>query len=252
MAKEPSDLLSGAEVGDSAFARLTAAVLWFIVLGLLAIVTSLPGYAVALFLGRSLSNLPFLILCLIPVGPSASALLFAWRRRQIDGPDLSPARRYWRGYRLNARDVLAWWIPALVVIAARVFVVLHIGATAGPAQTGWVVLALVILLTLVACHLIVVTSLFSFRLRDAIRLSLYASIRHWPVTLGYACLLAAMAGLTWSLGEWLVALAGSILGLWWLKLAGPVIATITSRFVLVEPDQAGGEPEPTEPKPALS
>lgn len=240
MAKK-SDLTQGAEVGGSAFAQLTAWVLWFVVLDALTILASLPGFIVAIFLDRSLGNLPLLVLCLLPVGPAAAALLFAWRRRDVDGPDLSPARHFWRGYRLNAVDVLKWWVPYLLIIAAMVFICLNAALIGWPSGTVWMFAGLAVILTLLAGHLMVITALFSFRTRDALRLCVVFAIRHWRVTLGDACLLAAMVLLTRWLGEWATALAASVIGFWWLRLARPSIADAMENFVRPVEDVVAGD-----------
>ncbi|MCL2316785.1 MAG: DUF624 domain-containing protein [Actinomycetia bacterium] len=238
MAGRPSDLLSGAEVGGSAFARVTAFVLWFVVLDALIVLACVPGFVVSVFLDRATGNLPLLVLCLLPAGPAVASVLFAWHRRDVEGPDLAPGARFWRGYRLNLRDVLAWWVPYVLLMALMTFIALNLGAVGWPAEVAWVFAGLALLITLVAGHLLVVTALFSFRTRDAVRLAAFLAIRHWRVTLADACVLAALVLVTRWLGEWVVALVAALVVFWWLRLAAPVIANLMDEFV-----DAGDHPD---------
>jgi uncharacterized membrane protein YesL len=235
MAKKPSDLLSGSEVGGSAFAQVTTSILWFMMLTGLIIVASLPGFILGLFLAPTPGNLPLAFACLLFVGPAASAALFAWRRRDLDGPDLVPGGHFWRGYRLNVADVLKWWVPYLLLLATMTFVSVNIQASGWPPELVWVFVVIAAILTLVAGHMIVITSLFSFRTRDTARLSLLFLFKHWRTTLADACLLVGMGLLTRWPGEWAVAIFSSVFALWWLRLARAEIEDATANFVHQEP-----------------
>ena len=242
MAKKPSELLNGSDVGGSAFAQVTAGILWFMMLTGLIVLTSLPGFVAGFFLAPVPNNLPLAFLCLLPVGPAASAALFAWRRRDVDGPDLIPGGHFWRGYRLNALDVLKWWVPYLVLLAVMSFVGLNIHVSGWPPQLVWVFVVIAALLTLVAGHMMVVTSLFSFRTTDATRISLLFVFKHWRTTLADAVLLVAMGMLTRWPGGWIVAIFSSVFAFWWLRLARAEIDTVMAQFIPHEPDD---EADPT-------
>jgi len=247
MAKKPSDLLNGSTVGGSAFAQVTAGILWFMMLTGLIILTSLPGFVAGFFLAPVPGNLPLAFLCLLPVGPSASAALFAWRRRDVEGTDLIPGGHFWRGYRLNALDVLKWWVPYLLLLAVIAFVSVNISVSGWPPQLVWAFVVIAVLLTLIAAHLMVVTSLFSFRTIDAVRISLLFVFKHWRATLAYACLVAAMGLLTRWPGDWVIAVFSSVFAFWWLRLARAEIDNVMTQFVPPQPstdDPAGnGWPE---------
>jgi len=247
MAKKPSDLLSGSDVGSSAFAQVTSSILWFMMLSGLIIVTSLPGFVLGLFLAPVPGNLPLVFGCLLFVGPAASAALFAWRRRDVDGPDLIPGGHFWRGYRLNAVDVLKWWVPYLLLLGVMAFVSVNIQASGWPPELVWVFVVVAVILTLIAGHMMVITSLFSFRTRDIARISLLFVFKHWRATLADACLLVAMGLLTRWPGEWVIAVFSSVLALWWLRLARAEIEDVTANFVKPEPGTAVAQDEGEEP-----
>lgn len=90
--------------------RVTGVTYWYLVVSLMLILTALPGLVPLALLDRSASNAPLAALCLLPIGPSLSAALFALHAR-ASADELVPARSFWRGYRLKAVDVLRVWTP---------------------------------------------------------------------------------------------------------------------------------------------
>jgi len=163
------------EIGRGPLSRWSAAVYWALVIELLVVLVSLPGLVALLLLDRSASNLPLAALCLVPLGPALGAATYAWRAYLAAAPDerdLAPASRFWRGYRLSWRDVLAWWVPTLVVLALLAVNVAHAGAVVGRA---WAVASLVVAVAVLvwAGNALVLSSLFAFRTRDVVRLAAY-------------------------------------------------------------------------------
>ncbi|MDR2895198.1 MAG: hypothetical protein LBV30_00865 [Propionibacteriaceae bacterium] len=238
-----SELLRGAEVGSSSFARLTAWLYWLMVLGVLFCLTTAPGWVISLFLGSDPSNLPYFFLCLLPFGPSVAALLFAWRRREMEGFDLRPARRFWRGYKLNALDVLRWWLPYLLLVALGSYVATHLDGTIFPLSLNWVMVGIGVVSALWAGHAMVVTALFSFRTRDVARLGAFLFIRRFPVTLLYLSLLAVVFATTYLSGIWLPLIASSVLSLLYYQSSRSAVDIITNQFVKADAteDDAGGD-----------
>jgi len=226
-----SELSKGAEVGKSAFARVTAMIYWLIMLEIMFIVFTSPGWVASLFLASVSSNVPLFVICLLPVGPAVAAMVFAWRRRQLEGPDLSPVARFWRGYRLNFADVLKWWVPLLIVVALGGFVAVNIRLTFLPAGMVWVFIGLGVLVGLWACHMLILTSVFSFRTRDAARLSMFFFFRCFPATLLYLSLLVICFGLTYLVGMWLPILVASILSTMYVRAAAATMSIATDRFI---------------------
>ena len=236
-----SELSKGEEIGRSAFARMTAMIYWAIVLEIMFIAATSPGLIASFFLPPDLSNLPLFAVCLLPFGPALSALVFAWRRRSID-PDLSPASRFWRGYRLNFADVMKWWVPFLILIVLGSFVATHLSLTFLPEGSVWLFAVLGVLACLWAGHMFILTSVFSFRTRDAARLSVYFFFRCFPATLLYLSLLVVCFALTYLVGVWLPVLCGSILAAMYVRAAHTEMYLATEQFTPhpeVEEDESG-------------
>jgi hypothetical protein len=215
------------EVGRGPLARGSAAVYWALVIEVLVVLTSLPGFVLVLALDRSTGNVPLVALAAVPFGPSLAAAVFAWRDylRALPGDrDLAPARHYWRGYRQNWRDVLLWWVPTLVVLA-----VLGVNASAGGAF-GAVSLVIAAAVLLWAGNALVLSSLFAFRTRDVARLAAYYLAAKPVSALGVLSLLVVAGAVAVVTTDWMLVLLASVLVLMLVRNAGPVVSDATARF----------------------
>jgi hypothetical protein len=220
------------EVGRGPLSRWSAAVYWALVVEVLVVLTSLPGFVLLLLLDRSAGNVPLVALAAVPFGPSLAGAVFAWRLYLRTPPvdrDLAPARHYWRGYRQNWRDVLLWWVPALVVLA-----VLGVNVTAGGAF-GTVSLVLVVALLVWAGNALVLSSLFAFRTRDVARLAAYYLAAKPVAALGVLSLLVVAVAVAVLATDWLLVLLASVLVAMLVRNAGPVVADATERFTHHDP-----------------
>ncbi|RPF23109.1 glycosyltransferase [Myceligenerans xiligouense] len=186
---------SATKFGTGPLARVTNTVYWYLVTGALMIVAALPGALPIQFLESSPGNAPVLALCLAPLAPAFAAGLFALRDRER-AEALTPARSFFRGYRLNWTDALRMAVPGLVFVAVGGMgagVVGDGGALAGDgvsilAAVPEVYLGLLILLgaalALWTMNAMVISALFSFRIQDVARLATYYLFARWRVTLG--------------------------------------------------------------------
>ena len=95
------------EFGTGPLSQLTGSVYRHAILAVSLGLACLPTLAVTTLLSGSTSNVPWVVLAQLPVAPALSAGLYAvrgWRR----GDDVGTGTLFWRGYRLNALDVLRW------------------------------------------------------------------------------------------------------------------------------------------------
>lgn len=217
------------EFGEGVLGRATALVYWHLVVELLLVVAVLPGALASLLLERTPGNALLFALCLLPVGPAVSAGLFALRdRTRAEG--LTPAASFWRGYRLNWKDALKVWVPAL---AAGVVVVLGLANVGAGGVPGWYAGVLVVVgagLALWAVNALVIVSFFGFRTRDSVRLAAHYLGARPLVTLGTLSLLVLAAGIVVLTTEAVLGLLAVV----WLALvlrnAQPVLADVEQRF----------------------
>ncbi|MFF8973045.1 hypothetical protein [Streptomyces sp. NPDC014995] len=219
-----------ADFGTGTLSRAAALVHTLLTVEALFLATAAPGLAGLLLLGPDPANLPLAALCLLPLGPAASAAVYALHHRSHDLTDLHPARVYRRGLRLNALPALKLWTPLLAWLTVIAFTLTHFAATELP---GWwaVLLGVIgVACLLWGAHALVLTSLFAFRARDTARLAGYFLLRHGRATLAAASLLVLAGAMTALLTEALPALLAAPLLLSLLHAARPVIAETREDF----------------------
>lgn len=222
------------EEGRGVLGRITVEVYWVVMLTVLFGAACLPGAAVVLLMEPGRPALTLLLLAVLPVGPALAATVFAWRHRDRS-EDPTPWRCFVTGYRLSGLDALKVWAVACLALGVIGTGVL---ATAwGLAPTAHLVvlavIGLVVLLSTV--HALVITAVFSFRLRDVIRLAVFHSFRVPRVTLAVLALLIAAVALVVTVGDWVVLLAA---GVWTRVLAHyeqPLVDRIRTEFTTEQP-----------------
>jgi hypothetical protein len=215
------------EFGDGVLARGAAAVHRVLVIELGLLLAAAPGLVLLALLVPDASNAPLAALALVPVGPAVSAAVFAWRAT-LREPGLEPLRHFVRGYRANVVDVLRWWVPTLVLLTVLVTNLAHldvvITAPVPRAVVRAVLLAVLVATPLWAAHVLVLTSLFTLRTRDAARLGLHHLGRR--ASAGPASLLVLAGGVVVLTSDWVLALLGSLFTLLLLHNARTMIVDV--------------------------
>lgn len=225
-----SEKAASRDFGTGPLARVCALVYTLLVTEGLFLLTAAPGLVLLLLLDRDASNLPLDALCLLPVGPAASAALFALHRRQSDLAGLSPAAAFWRGYRLNAVGALRVFVPWLAALTMVAMTLAHRRTDGIPGWWQVLLVVIAIAATLWLVNALVITSLFAFRAIDVTRLAAYFLGRTPLVTLGNAGVLLAAALLTAYDTEALTALLGTAFCLLLLGTSRAMIEQVRKDF----------------------
>lgn len=216
--------------GNGPLSQGAALIYTLLVVELLFLLTTLPGLVPLVLLSSDGSNIPLAAACALPLGPAASAALYALRHRSGDLTDLRPAAAFWRGYRLNALGSLRVWVPCLAWLAIIGLNLSNFGAANVPAWWAGLLVAIGIAVTLWLVNALVITSLFTFRTIDIARLALLFLARAPGVTLGNAILVVLTGLLTTVTSEVLPILLGSVFLLVLLLTSGPMIIKIREEF----------------------
>jgi len=220
------------ETGVGPLSRWAAAVYWVLVLEVLIVLTALPGLVPLVLLGGDASNAPLVPLCLIPLGPSLVAAIFAWRGFLGVERDLAPARHFWRGYRRSWLDVLRWWVPLMAVLAVLAVNVVHADAVSGGGSFALVSLVIGVALACWAGNALVLTALFALRTRDIARLSAYYLAARPAQGFGVLATVVVAAGLAVLTSDWVTVLAASLLTLVLLRNTLPIVADVRDHFTV--------------------
>ena len=208
---------------------------WYIMLTLMMAIAGAPAVLATAFLDANYPSNPInavvIIVAGLFLGPTLSAGLYACRARTKDETPL-PTRAFWRGYKMNAADVLRLWLPTCLVVAIIAF-------TLGNAATAGIGLAYAIGLiaiasgvTLWGMHALMLATFFTFRSRDIARLAVYYLGRNRKSSLGVLALIIVAGGIVGLVPGGIFALAvasGLWTGLWWLNVTA-IIADATERF----------------------
>lgn len=223
------------EIGRGVLSRASAFVYRYLVLGAFLAVFGAPTMIVWTLLVPSGSNAVVFVAALIPVAPALSAALYA-QRSWSRSPDLTPVCALWRGLQLNLVDTLKWWLPVLAVAAILTVNVLFAEAVAGGEILRPSCLVLLAVLAVWCGQLLVVTSFFSFRTRDVLRVAAAEFFLQWRSTLGIAALLLVAVATVVITSEMILLLTGwAFAGLLRLTVR-PVESDIIQRFV--QPQEA--------------
>lgn len=220
--------------GTGTLGRITATVYRTLILEALFLATAAPGILLILTLSPDPSNIPLVALGLLPAGPALSATVFAWRASRAEST-LEPARHFWRGYRLNALAVLRWWWLVLVVGAVLSLNLAYLDAVVPDPALRTIVLVVQVLLlgglAALSLNALVISSLFTFRAIDTLRLAARFLRRTPRVTIASIALTIAAVGImTVGTEIAILAFAAPIAALL-LITAQPLITDIEENFV---------------------
>lgn len=216
-------------LGGGILHRVTTAVYRHMALGAFLALLCSPSVVVVVLLTPVASNAVLYAAAFLPVAPALAAGLYAIRRWRDDADD-GPFALLWRGLRLNTADVVRWWVPALVLGAVLGFNITGGVAGAGAQLVQPLSLVLAVVLLLVCGHALLLTSAFSFRTRDVVRIAVHLVGAQWRTTLLFCSLLVVAAGITYLGSEaFLVLLAWAFVSV--LELASrPTITATRKRF----------------------
>jgi len=215
------------EFGDGVLFRFTNHVYWLMATELFLVVASIPLVVALLFLDRDSSNAILYALAATSLGPALAATLHCVRKI-LREKDLDPSRDFLRGYRLNVVGTLKFWVPSVAVLT---ILLLDSGwGSAADAVLRAALLVVALLGTLWVMNMLVISTSFTFRLRDLVRLSVFylgASLR---ITVGNLATLFLASVLLLYTSDWVLLLCGSLfVGLFALNTAD-LVTQVQTRF----------------------
>ena len=219
------------QFGDGALFRFTNWVYWLIATEVFLVVASLPLIAALLFLDRDSSNAILYAIAGMSLGPALAATLHCGRKILREN-DLDPARDFLRGYRINVAVTLKFWVPSVAVLTILLLnlVFLQTRDSAADAVLRAAMLVVAVLGTLWLMNMMVISTSFTFRLRDLARLSVFyigASLR---ITFGNLATLFLAGVLLFFTSDWALLLCGSLFVCLFALNTTDLVAQVQARF----------------------
>lgn len=223
--------MSAAQVGVATgpLSQLAQAVYQHAALAVCLAVGCAPTVLVVSLLSVTPGNAAFFVLAQLPVAPVLAAGLWAvrgWR----DDPEEGPFVLFWQGLRRSTADVLRWWVPTVLAVTVLAVDVLASGTVPAAEALRPVALVLAGVLVLWSGHMLVVTTFFSFRTRDAARVAAVMLLARWRVTLVHVSLLVVAVGVTALGSDAILALSAWALVSMLEVVSRPVVTDTRERF----------------------
>ncbi|MGV8882568.1 MAG: DUF624 domain-containing protein [Rhodoglobus sp.] len=163
---------------------------WIVGLTVHLVIACLPTVLLSVFLQPAPSLAWLIAVGMVPIGPALCAAVYAARSRITD-PDLTVARSFWRGYRINWVDALKLWVPTILVVSVIGFVVTEGGNAGLPALYRGALLGFAALLIVGTLHALALAATFRFSFAELLQLAAYSLAKRWGVSLGLLGLVCA-------------------------------------------------------------
>lgn len=226
----PVEHQDGTQIGDGFLARGAVVGYRFLVLEVVMLVSLVPALVLATVLDRDPSNLPLLVLALLPAGPALSAGVSVLAHPE-EIADLATGRRYWRAYRRDALAVLRLWAPLVAGLAVIAFSLAHLDVAGVPAWWGGALVVVAALALVWGMNALVITALFDFRARDVARLAGYLLGRRPLTSLKHLSLLVLLAGTTYLTSDVVPVLLAPLVAAVLLSSSARLRTDITQEFL---------------------
>lgn len=204
-------MASKREFGEGALTTFTNYVYWLMILNFYFILTNIVFLFFFLALEPSFSNIILYFLALIPTGPSISALYYA-TAKLVKEKEISPTKDFFYGYKINFKDTLKLWLPALLVLLIIIVDLQYFYAKAttfNQVLAGIFFVALVIILILLL-YVFPINAQFKFRIRDIYRLSVYYVFKTIRVTTGNIAILFLTAFIMFMTSDFIILFMASL------------------------------------------
>ncbi|MDQ0230017.1 YesL family protein [Metabacillus malikii] len=162
------------DFGDGILYSLTNYIYWLALTNLYFILTNCIFIFFFMTLTPSFSNILIYFLALLPSGPAIAALIYSIEKLTRT-KELSPTRDFFDGYKKNLKDTFKVWLPILFVYFILIVDLQYLRQSTSDINQilSLVVFMLTLVWTILSINLLIINARYKFRLRDAIKLSIY-------------------------------------------------------------------------------
>lgn len=127
-------------------------------------------------------NLLVLFLCLIPLGPSISALYYSTSKLILE-KDIYFASYFWNFYKSNFISILKTWIIELALVFVFIYDYQYFFINLNQKYFHIIFLALILIVIGISFYTLCISSLFNFKIKDIFLLAISYMIRKLPITI---------------------------------------------------------------------
>lgn len=159
-------------------------IFWFFLLNLFFMILNIPIVSFLLFIGISntFSSFPLFLICLIPVGPALTTLLYCMGKL-IRNKDLHIIKDFIKGLKLNFRQSAFLWCCELIVVFILYSNMKFFSTAKYSLVLTCLFASLTILTLLITPYIYILISRFSMKNMDIIRASLILAFTRPILTL---------------------------------------------------------------------
>lgn len=180
----------------------------------------------------SISNAVYFFVALIPTGPAIAALCHALSKL-IREKELAPFSDFVRAYKKNFIDVLKVWLPILIAFFILVIDIQYFNQNPtflNQVLNGVFLIAL-LLLAIFAFYSLIITTHFTFRIRDIYRLSIYFIFMRLKISTGNIGILFLTIVFMSLTTDFIILLASSLIAWFLMMNTQRILKDISEKFI---------------------
>lgn len=148
------------------------------------------------FTNNFVSYIPIMFLCLIPVGPSITALLSVMGKL-VREKDINLTKDYFKAYKDNFKQSTLLWVLTLIVIVILSVDLYYFRTHSSIVVVRYLFLMLIFIVLIMMLYIFPILSRFYMKSKDIIRLSYYYSVAKFKTTIvNVLCVLFCFIAIT--------------------------------------------------------
>ncbi|MDP4179258.1 MAG: DUF624 domain-containing protein [Bacillota bacterium] len=148
------------------------------------------------FTNNFVSYIPIMFLCLIPIGPSITALLSVMGKL-VREKDINLTKDYFKAYKANFKQSTLLWIFTLIVIVILSVDLYYFRTHSSNVVIRYLFLILIFIVIIMTLYTFPILSRFYMKSKDVIRLSYYYAIAKFKTTfVNILCVLFCFIAIT--------------------------------------------------------
>ena len=192
------------------FYRFSQNVYWLMIVNFWFLFSNILLIAAFFLLVPTIANALFFYLAALPTGLTIAALCHSIRQF-IDDKDISPTRTFFTSIRKNSKDAFKVWFPIVTLAFILVIDIQYFqqNPTVLNQILNGVFLVVLFLMTIFTFYALMITTHYTFRVRDIYRLAIYYLFTWVKVSSGNLCIVFLSIVLLFLTNDFILLFIGS-------------------------------------------